>query len=143
MQTRCWILLAIILLPSAGCGRSQSLEGTANDPREVRGFADQTLPPADAARQQALGDILEDVRAGCKLEDVKKRVSSVDFQETTSALLDGGAKLTRWKFDGPPKGNVVPVVLYVSSGSSQEPPKEIHRAYRVTQQRGRFSIVRV
>jgi hypothetical protein len=142
MRTRHWIVLAILVLPAAGCGKSQALEGTTNDPREFRGFADQSLPPADAARQQALGDILEDVRAGCKLEDIKKRVSSIDFQETSARFLEGGAKLVRWSFDGRPKGNDVPVILYVSSGSGQESPKEIRRTYRVTQQRGRFTIVR-
>jgi len=126
-----------------GCSKSETSVSVPNDPRELRGFADQGLPPAQAARQQALGNVLEDVRNGCKLEEIKKRVSSIDFQETSETFLENGDKLAKWKFDGPPNGDAVSVVLFISSGSrDQESPKEIHRTYRVTQRRGRFTITR-
>ena len=79
-------------------------------------------------------------RNGCN-EDIKKHVSRIDFRETPATFLENGVRRARWKFDGPPKGDAIAVVLFVSSETNgREPLKEIRRTYRVTQQRGRFTI---
>ena len=135
----------------AGCGGGE--QSTVSATTEVNaaalnsdGSVDEKLPPMLKAKQRAMATVLFNIREGARPESISQYVNGVIFSETSKQFFDGGVNLIRWKFNGTPKGNDIPVVLTIAtkdgSNESDQAPKTVERTYSVTVKSGKLEITR-
>ncbi|MEN6497569.1 MAG: hypothetical protein ABFD16_24990 [Thermoguttaceae bacterium] len=128
-----------------GCGAStQPLPPLEDLLRE--GIVDTTLPRNLQVKQETLVKVLSAVRDGARPEQIPRVVPGVTFQESKQQFLDGTVRLVRWKFNGRPVGDTVPVVLYFATidkpRESDQAQRKVERSYRVATLSNRVTIAR-
>ena len=145
--------LGALILSTAlsGCGGGGSQPAavspeTAQVVEATDGNVDPKLAPILKVKQTAVYDVLFNIREGARPEGVHVLVSGVTFSESSQQFLEGAKKLIRWKFNGTPKGNEVPVALTFATTDAEEEsgqaPKTVNRVYLVNGQPGKFTISR-
>ena len=74
--------------------------------------------------------VLDALLEGSTLEEAVKAFPQVQFKESSPQFFDGAAQLVRWKFNGAPKGNEVPVTLTLAAAGGES--RQSERVYVVT-----------
>jgi hypothetical protein len=128
--------VAILILPlAAGCSRGQA----AGPSDTVNGKVDTSLPPEQQAKQEAVRKMFVGFQTGTL-------VPGVAIQGRSEQIFNEATRTTSWEFNGPPKGNEVPVVLHFDdkAGSPGNPkaPKKLERVFLVTGGGDLFKIAR-
>jgi hypothetical protein len=129
-------LSLILALPLAvGCSR-----GHAAGPSDTaNGKVDTSLPPEQQAKQEAVRKMFIGFQTGTL-------VPGVAIQGRSEQILNEATRTTSWEFNGPPKGDEVPVVLHFDDkgGGPTNPknPKKVDRVFLVTGGGDLFKITR-
>jgi hypothetical protein len=144
--------LGLALLSAfAGCGGPKAGEKVsatvAYHPSDYSGTVDKSLPPDLQAKQKALGGVFDVLLEGGRPEEIAKALPNVRFNESSRQFYDGSEQLLQWKFNGPPTGDQVPVVLTLANaGKKGQDQRKVERVYVVSSlAKGRnspFAIVR-
>lgn len=139
-------ILAVILLV-VGCGSGTVPPDKVYRPEAFQGKVDASLPPELQAKQHALRRFLAGVQEGIgEKESLREFVPGVTIRESFEQLVDAPARLTRWEFNGKPKGSEVPVVLYLSDDpnakANSADQRRVERVYLVSGGGRQFTITR-
>jgi len=137
-----FLLAVAVLAALAGCGETVIPPEDAFDPEQVAGTVDESLPPKLRAKQEALSRFLTEIQAFEPIDFFGPDHAEIYFRESHENFYDGTLTLARWRFDGPPEGDDVPVVLTFDMDQSGTNRQEVQRVYRVTRSSGRFVIQR-
>jgi len=136
----CLLLGSLIFMP--GCGQSTVDPEDAYKPEQFQGVVDTGLPPPARAKQQALKAILDSVHELVGFDELPYTHPGIRFAESRETFFEGTLGLHGWRFDGPPVGDDVPVLLQLYEDSAGERIREVKRVYTVTDARGRVDIRR-
>jgi len=131
------MLLAFI----SGCSVNRS--GPDDSPGGPGTTIDTSLPPETQRKQQIIHDLLVNLQEGFPAGQIAAVVPGVKFEESQSDFLEGNPYLSKWRFNGKPNGNEIPVTLYFVSPESGDPEvRKSERTYLVTGKEGRFRVTR-
>jgi hypothetical protein len=104
---------------------------------------DQSLPPEQRARQDALVRLFKALQSGTAVRHVKSYEPDLDFQESAEAFIEQGIQLRSWDWAGPPDQDKLRVHMEFLL---DEPPGDktvaYDRTYSVTRMGNRFVIRR-
>lgn len=137
-----WLLLAMFFGSVIACSSSTPLVGVS-----MQGEVDTNLPPVSQAKQQIIRRLFIAANDGATdAATLKLYEPTINFKESEAEFLEGHAWLARWEFNGPVKGDEVPVILYFSDVAfhvgdpSEHVPSE--RVYLVKQSGARATVTR-
>jgi hypothetical protein len=144
-KTLASLSLAFAVAAIVGC--STTTADTIYKPEAQQGVVDQSLPSELRDKQQSLFRLLNALQDGIgETIALRSFVPGVDFRESFEKFYDGTKRFVRWEFNGQPKGNEVPVVLYFDDRESGpvDPQKlqRIERTYVVTGSGQQVAITR-
>lgn len=142
MSPAACVSLLLSLTVAAGCGERVIDPDHAYKPEQLQGEVDTSLPPPLQAKQQAVKAVLDTLQFGMDFNGLRESYPHIRFRETEAGFLEGTVGLHGWKFDGPPVGDDVPVLLQLYEDSTGENIREAKRVYTVTDARGRVEIRR-
>jgi hypothetical protein len=140
-MTRCSVILGVVLLSAvSGCGGKKAEEKTlstvAYRPSDYSGVVDKSLSPAVRAKQIALAAVFDPLLEGATLDGITKTSPDIHFNESSEKFYEGASRLVRWKFNGAPKGDAVPVVLTFATtadaGENERNQRKDERVYLVS-----------
>lgn len=145
MKTFASLSLALVTAAIVGC--STSTAETIYIPAAQQGVVDKSLPSELRDRQQSLFRLLRGLQDGIdETVALRSLVPGVNFRESFEKFYDGTKRLVRWEFNGPPKGNEVPVVLYFDDQEHGpvDPQKlqRVERTYIVAGSGQQFTVTR-
>ena len=133
----------VLSLPfAAGCSRTSA--DTVYRPEAYQGHRRCFIAARATAKQQAIWRLLNALQEGIgETIALRSFVPGVDFRESFEKFYEGAGRLVRWEFNGRPKGNEVPVVLYFDDQTSGpvDPEKE-RRGNECTSSRAAGSSLR-
>jgi hypothetical protein len=139
-----WLVVLVIVF-HCGCGASNS-DGPNKNPK-FEGTVQEDLDPDKRQRQQVVSRFLKAIQEGVTtVNDLKFFLPDVEVKEPLPSVLDGGARLFSWDFNGPPIGEEVPVVVVIDDKESGriDPTSERRqeRVYLVSQNGSGYTISR-
>lgn len=122
-------LLAFIMLIGFLIGCGMQTGSTTQNATSPRGTVDLSLPPTERAAQEAVAKLLNAYLEGVMDEaGLGIYAPGISFPVESSQFLDGNGTLIRWSFQGRPRGNSVPVTLYIDDqNTGQSQPKELRK----------------
>jgi len=136
---RCSLLAAVMSFPFLlGCGNGVAPPplDAAHLPVDPDGAIDNKLPVAAQGKQRAVWTVLKKIREGTAPEALSDVPPGITFQETGQAFFEGGLSLIRWRFNGDPSGDAIPVTLVLTTArgvrEEDQAPKTVERVYLVT-----------
>jgi hypothetical protein len=135
--------LSIVILGAvlaAGCGTRVAEEDRFR-PEELAGTVDAGLPPKARARQRAVKRLLDMLLVEMVPADqIGGYEAGIDFEPPAGGFPGEEGSVASWKFDGPPQGDDVPVVLTLSEDGSPDNTREVKRTFTVTGSPGAWRI---
>jgi len=136
--------MSLFLILAAGCGGETVVPvDESYNPEEIQGKVDESLPTPLKAKQAALKRFLGRMVEGIAVEDVRGYEADLDFTETEVAFWPADlGSIARWKFDGKPTGNDVPIEITFSGDDPEAEEQPQKRVYTVTGRAGNYTIAR-
>jgi hypothetical protein len=135
-----WVMF--VALGITGCAQATgSVE--SYDPQSHRGELDPSLP-VDARQRQAVVKTVFDslMPFNFHFEELPAALPGIQMAETKQSFLDGKGALYGWAFDGAPRGNEIPVIVYLEEDATGRPSGQQARTYVVTGGAGRWTVSR-
>jgi hypothetical protein len=141
------IVAALVLgfvLAAIGCGPAPVVQ--AFDPASIQGKVDTTLSSLQQSQQHGMRLFLNAIQEGAGDQAGLSLLAPVTFRDPFPAFFGTSSRLVRWDFNGPPRGNEVPVTLYFDNHTSGpvDATQEVRedRVYYVVPSGQRYTIAR-
>lgn len=136
--------MSLLLIFAAGCGGETVVPvDESYNPDEIEGQVDESLPAPLKVKQAALKRFLGRMVEGIAVEDVRGYEEDLNFTETEEKFWPANlGEIARWKFDGKPTGNDVPIEITFSGDDPEAEEQPQKRVYTVTGRPGNFTIAR-
>lgn len=110
MSVKHFRLLLITNLVFLGCAAEPDFVAT---PEKLVGVVDESLPPAQQAKQQSVRRFLKAIQEGVgDAEQLRLVAPGIRYSGSFTGILQGHARLARWEFTDAMQGNRVPVKLF-------------------------------